>query len=174
MSSLYVLNPRKEACAIVFEDRNGKGQTLPIPVTWVPIDLTLSAPKDVLEDAPSFRRAKALNLIKVISDKEAQEILRKPGASDELARILSYGSSIVSDKLEAGEFVNVEIDTSEEELTFAAFEDETRDEASLVNQFQLLKNTGGMTESLAKKIAELAADKKWDNLFMLADQEIPK
>ena len=68
---------------------NGNGSdTVSVPLTFIPLDLTEQVTKDQLFKSSDFRRAVALGYLVLINDTEAQKLLEIPGAAMEKARLV--------------------------------------------------------------------------------------
>ena len=60
---------------------------LTIPATFVPVDLSMQASKDDLLTSAQFRQTISKGLIDLLSDEEADAILRMEGAAEEVLRL---------------------------------------------------------------------------------------
>lgn len=60
---------------------------LVIPYTWLPIDVNTMVPRQQLLQSRQFRRAVNDGLIKIISNEDAENLLRQSGAAEEQDRL---------------------------------------------------------------------------------------
>lgn len=103
---LYVVNrcsPRGEILMSVTRP-NGREQTVTVPATWIPIDLTLQSRRQELLDSPDFRRAVARGYVVPVDADEAEEFCANNSmAVTELSRILNRagGSSTFAQNVES-------------------------------------------------------------------------
>lgn len=68
--------------------QNGNGvDSVMVPITFLPIDLTEQVSKKQLIESSEFRRAVRLNIISIIGEDDAQKLLSVRGADKELARL---------------------------------------------------------------------------------------
>ncbi len=67
---------------------NGSGYNhLILPMTWLPIDLTSQIPRDQLLESVELRKALNEELLVLISEKDAQALMKEPGARAERKRL---------------------------------------------------------------------------------------
>lgn len=120
-SRLYVINqanPRGNI-NITITGTGGERHTLHIPVTFIPVDLSNQAEKELILKNPNFRRIHAKGLIAIVDGDDAEKFLQRPEIAREFARI--YGDhallpnaaghvdiSTVQDTLTPGEQATVE------------------------------------------------------------------
>jgi len=74
---------------LAIRQRNGNGEPDPLrlPLTWLPQELTREIPRQRLLASTEFRRAISKNLIGLISEEDAERLLRQSGAKDESLRL---------------------------------------------------------------------------------------
>ncbi len=70
--------------------------TIEVPNTFVPIDLTEQVSRRQLMESSEFRRAVSRGLIELITDEEASQLLTEDGAKEELARLKNSRSAMDS------------------------------------------------------------------------------
>jgi hypothetical protein len=96
-SSLWVLNNsggnKKMMGIINISVREGNGQlnTVRIPVTSIPVDLSIQATKDAILSNPQFRRVIMGKMLIAISDEQAESLLDNDQAREEQQRLYSMG-----------------------------------------------------------------------------------
>lgn len=67
---------------------NGTGfNHLNVPVTWLPVDLTMEIPREHILDSAEFRQALGKGLLGIISDADAKRLLSDPDAKEEQRRL---------------------------------------------------------------------------------------
>ncbi|MGD0511500.1 MAG: hypothetical protein ABSA33_06730, partial [Candidatus Micrarchaeaceae archaeon] len=66
-----------------------QAQSLKVPDTWLPQDLTERYPKHRILESTDFRAAVRNGLLTIISDAEAARYMRDEGAEDEQRRLVS-------------------------------------------------------------------------------------
>lgn len=97
-SSLWVLNTADTSEAeeagdilMAIPRLTGSGQTdvITLDLTWLPQDITEWIPRAQALESADFRRAVRKGLISIISEQDAQKILRRPGAKEERQRLAS-------------------------------------------------------------------------------------
>lgn len=104
---LYVLNkcrPRGEILMSVTRP-NGREQTVTVPATWIPVDLTLQSRFQEILDSPDFRRAVARGFVVPVDADEAEKFCAENQlAITELDRILNRadGSSTFAQNVGSG------------------------------------------------------------------------
>ena len=91
-SSIWVLNitKKKRRGQITFrvpEMSGGEYAVITVPDTFIPIDLITKVTREQLLQSIDFRPALNSGLLKMIKNKEAQEILSRPGVEEELERL---------------------------------------------------------------------------------------
>jgi hypothetical protein len=86
--SLYVVNSSSPKGNITFEVSDGMGgkQSILIPTTWVPIDLTTQGQKASVLSSPQFRRLLAAGLLKIPSAGHIKSLQAKSGYAQESAK----------------------------------------------------------------------------------------
>lgn len=72
---------------IAIHRSDGPPTVITIPLTWLPIDLTEKANRNVLLASPELRSSVNKELIGIITDEYAKELLAESGAKEELKRI---------------------------------------------------------------------------------------
>lgn len=93
-SSLFVVNNTKPAGELLMNIPSAKGrdQTLKIPVTWVPFDLTTQVRREDILDSPDFRKGISAGYVIAVSTESADKLFENDdGARTELQRILGRG-----------------------------------------------------------------------------------
>lgn len=126
----------------------GTAKVVTIPSTWIPINITNQVPRKSLTESPYFMEALTKGLVKAISEAEANKILGREGAQDEVERLAERARSIkeaITDKAlnKNVTVVNSNIDEEDEAANVAkpkkgvsviklddSEEDETDDEVS--------------------------------------------
>jgi hypothetical protein len=81
---LYVLNTSNPRGNInmTIDGANGSRQTITIPITDIPVDLSVQSVKRFILESPEFRRTYARGFIKIVDSNEAESLF----ANDEKAR----------------------------------------------------------------------------------------
>lgn len=98
-SSVWVLNTSggkgqgKGIVNITIIEGNGRPTVVRIPVTFIPMDLTMQATKTALTMSPDFRRLCASRVITLISEDDATKALDNDKARTEQNRLLSIDST---------------------------------------------------------------------------------
>lgn len=76
---------------------NGAGtDTIKVPLTYLPINLTEQVTRKQLLESSEFRRSIMINLVVVISEEDANSLLSMPGAREEKTRLLRESQMIDS------------------------------------------------------------------------------
>ena len=91
-TSVWVLNNTEGATRsrIIFTvpQSAGNGQDIvDVPLTFIPVDLSLQASKDILTRSTDFRRTVGKGLVILLSEAEANAKLEEDGASEEVERL---------------------------------------------------------------------------------------
>lgn len=149
----WILNESKGESRgpVIFNiERQGTNQrdTVIIADTWLPINLLQYVSRNQLSDSANFRNAINTGIIRHISDEEAQRILSRKGAKEELKLIEEYHSGTKHTMLAS------DVDEQEAEKTMSArcqriagnIEDSTCDDISIVND---IRKTPSMTRAEA-------------------------
>ncbi len=98
-SALYVLNTaggkgqQKGLIHFSVTEGNGKTSVVSVPVTFIPFDLTGRATKRALLESPDFRTIVMKGLLKIISEADAEEMLKSEEAQKEHRRLLDIDHS---------------------------------------------------------------------------------
>lgn len=98
-SSVWVLNTSgsngrsKGKLHITITEGNGRSTVVTVQDTRIPMDLTTQATKNALLTSPDFRRCVAAQVIRLISDEDAEKLLDNPDAQAEQRRLLNIGDS---------------------------------------------------------------------------------
>ena len=96
-TSLWVINNsggggrQKGVINITIRENNGHVNTIRIPVTHIPIDLTMQATRASILNTPDFRRILNGKMIIGVAAQDAQEYMKDPQAQKEYARLFSLG-----------------------------------------------------------------------------------
>ena len=96
-SSLWALNnsggggKQKGIINIVVRESSGQVNTIRIPVTNIPVDLTTQATKLAILSNPQFRRLIQGNMVQLVSMEDADRLLSTPAAQEEQKRLFSLG-----------------------------------------------------------------------------------
>lgn len=94
-SSVWVINTSskdhsgKGIINLTIVEGNGSPSVVRIPVTDIPVDLTLQATKSALMMSPNFRRIVASRIVALVSDDEAIKLLDNDQARAEQRRLLN-------------------------------------------------------------------------------------
>lgn len=143
---------------------------LKVPNTWIPIDLSLSAPKNLIVDDLTFRKCLNNNIIALVDEEWAQAVLKTEDAKLEANRLIKH-HTLSSTNLQR---IDEAVLTPEEsinplvvEMLSGSEEEETKlDEPTLYAQ--LLNNANSLNEKdwqyvienvTSEKIKELALKK---------------
>lgn len=118
--SLWIINTSSEQYeggADVFITITGKGgpSLLTVKRTWLPEQVTDRFPKKQILESMHFTNAVRQGLVKVISPKEAQAILNRPGADVERRRLRELDITVKEAVASKGIGKNVMISTGDEE-----------------------------------------------------------
>jgi hypothetical protein len=83
-SMLYVMNSSNPRGNInmTIDGANGTRQTITIPITDIPVDLSIQAVKRFILESPEFRRTFARGFLKIVSSEDAENLF----ANDDKAR----------------------------------------------------------------------------------------
>lgn len=96
-SSLWVLNnsggngKQKGVINITIPEGNGQVHTIRIPDTAIPIDITTQATKNAVLSNPQFRRLVQGQMVQIVAEDYAQQLLSTPEAQEEQRRLFSLG-----------------------------------------------------------------------------------
>ena len=96
-SSLWVLNNSGSSgnqvgvVNITIPEGNGQVNTIRIPNTFVPIDITTQATKQAVISNPQFRRMIMGNMLKIVSSESAEAFMQLPENKAEQQRLFSLG-----------------------------------------------------------------------------------
>jgi len=102
--SLFVLNntdrpdrngkPTRSAGVLLMSALvNGESRAIRIPVSWVPVDLSVQAPRKAITESAEFNRALASQAIMIMTREQALKLIRGDQASmDEYDRAMAYFS----------------------------------------------------------------------------------
>ena len=96
-SSLWIMNnsggggKQKGIINITIPEGNGQVNTLRLPVTAIPVDITTQATKNSILSNPQFRRVVQGKMIHIVSDEHASLLLSTPEAQEEQRRLFSLG-----------------------------------------------------------------------------------
>lgn len=111
-SSLWVINnsggsgKQKGVVNISIPEGNGQINTIRVPVTSIPVDLTTQATKNAILTNPQFRRLVQGSMIAICSEQHAAALLSTPEAQEEQRRLFSLGyDDLESMQLDAPEAV---------------------------------------------------------------------
>jgi len=91
-SPVYVINNTKDRGRVLIsfaDPATGRVQSVPIPVTWIPICISDLVPRDLLKASIDFRNFITRGILKLVDPEEAQRILATPEAQEELRRLYS-------------------------------------------------------------------------------------
>lgn len=89
-TQLFVINKSNPAGNVNFvvSDSNNNRTAVQVPITFIPMDLTLFAKKnDVLGD-PNFRKLVARGFLHIVDTEDAEKFLETPKAKEELNKVL--------------------------------------------------------------------------------------
>lgn len=98
-SSIWVLNKSNPKGNVTISVPNGMGniETVIMPATWIPMDLTTQSTKQSLTASPVFRRMLTLGMLQVITEEEAQTLLSPAEAQEEMQRIYAMPTEMSVD-----------------------------------------------------------------------------
>jgi hypothetical protein len=100
---IYAINKSNGDFLLTLKSEDGRNELVPIPKTWIPIQLTNFAEPKLFKRSSDFRRTVAAGSIEIISQEEAQEILRDESAQAELERIRRTAFSDVNYESESSD-----------------------------------------------------------------------
>lgn len=139
----------------------GGADTVKMPVTWLPVDLTGQVSKRQLLKGSEFRRAVTTGYIRLISEEEAMKAFQQAGAKEEMERLQ------IEDRVLQSESANMTAGTEAAEaetemlppriIHFIAAMEEASSASSVLNT---LRNMGALAEEEYKAIAKAAENKK--------------
>lgn len=157
--SLWVINSSSQILTINVNNSNGTVKTLKLEKTWVPQDLSMQALADDIIMSPDFRRARAMELIRVQdANKVADLFKRDPEAKAEYQRIVT--KSNISSVLEktSVQVVDTAREASADEILVTTVFGKPNEKA-VKNEIRVLHTSNKLNESailaLAKKADEL-------------------
>lgn len=82
---------------IAINDGIGNTIGVKVPITWIPVDMTTQVTKNALIANPQFRRLVAANILKVIAEDHALQILNTAEGRKESQRIHSANPQAAND-----------------------------------------------------------------------------
>lgn len=110
-SHVYVYNRatekyRQKAVVLIPQQKpDGTSDSIPVPATWIPYDLSECIPKDMLLNNMIFMRLVAQGVLELVRTAEAQTILDTPAAMAEAERIRASSLVIPDPNSGPGEFL---------------------------------------------------------------------
>ena len=100
--SIWVGNTTKGSSRgqVVFRvyDRAGGSTSVNVPDTWLPIDLTEMASREQLLSSSDFRGAIRNGMLVLLKEKQAQELMAKRGATDEVQRVRNLSQEVDNER----------------------------------------------------------------------------
>lgn len=133
-------------------------ETLIIAPTWVPQELTGQIPKNILLNSSDFRRAVTNGWIRIISEEYAADMLKQPGAKEELDKVTARNNStditsvegmsditvndVITDPIESQE-ASIRVSPS----VMAVFGEFENDELSELEVLNALRNLGDLNNT---------------------------
>lgn len=90
-TSVWAMNNTNPRGALNLTMPDGLGGTtiMVLPVTWIPVDLTTQATKEMLLKSPVFRRMVTMQVIQLLTEEAAAAIMTDPDAKKEALRVYS-------------------------------------------------------------------------------------
>lgn len=131
---VFALNATRgsDRAQIIVTVRSGdRTDTVTVPPTWIPIDMTLQTTKEALMASPEFRRALANNLLSLIDADEADSILAQNDAQEEVRRLQAM-ANLSADVVQLNRSANAEgivdpaVQELNEQLKGAGIQDKSR------------------------------------------------
>lgn len=99
--NLWVLNTtsgEKRAMLVIgLSAKDGARESLRVPVTWLPLNLTEQHTRESILQSPNFRRALAQGAITAITEEQAMAEFSREGAEEERARVRRIDSGAMTD-----------------------------------------------------------------------------
>lgn len=154
---------------------NGPGvDSVKVPVTFLPVDLTGQVPKRQLLASSDFRRAVTSGYLKLVEADEAEKTLEQPGAQNELRRIQDEDRSVASAsaRLTAGTDAPeaVSSNLSPRVQQFLVTIEEASSASTILNT---LRSMGELTEEEYRAVGKSAEAKKgFDSVISYCDDQI--
>lgn len=92
-STVFVINNAKPKGNInlTVADGMGRQRNVRVPISWIPVDLTMQITRKSLLEDPQFRTLVAKRVILIIDNDAAREFLKNPDAAEEYARLYAVG-----------------------------------------------------------------------------------
>lgn len=84
---IYAINHSNGDYLLNLKAEDGRNELVPIPKTWIPIQLTNFAEPKLFKRSSDFRRTVASGNLEIVSIEKAQEILSRDDAKAELERV---------------------------------------------------------------------------------------
>lgn len=152
----------------------GGSDSVKIPVTYLPVDLTGQVPKGQLMASSDFRRAVTSGYLELIDEASANKILEGPGAAEELRRLREEDNSLTADsaRLTAGTEAEeaVSATMSPRVQQFLANLEEATNATSVLNT---LRAMGELEEAEYAEIRKVAESKRgFDEVVAFCDEAI--
>lgn len=172
--NLWVINQHENTLLIPYTDRSGNSVAVAIPQTYIPINLTLNGSRRDIINAPNYKRAIMLKLIREVSEEEVEKIFKNKDAQVEQDRIYKLAENI---SLNGDETIDVRIenmvDRNDDSSVLAHTVTSIESHDAQNNKFRSLVNSGKMNVQAAKLIKreiKKEEDKKKRNrtLFVMA------
>ena len=157
--AVWAINNTKPLGPILIELKNGVGgnETVNIPGSWCPFDVTTICMKKDLLETPTFRRLVAMKSILIVPVALAEEILATPEAGEEQQKLYSKNNvGIVLNTPDGSAAVDVENAPNENVSPIASMlvEQNKDDEKAML---QALRNAAGsLSDTDFQYIAENA------------------
>lgn len=153
---------------------NGTGvDSVKIPVTWIPIDLTGQVPKRQLMQSSDFRRAVTGGALMLMEEEAADKIRKEPGARAEITRLQAEERSVTSAsaKLTAG---TTELEAQAGTVSarvqqFMVNMEEAKDQSASLNT---LRSMGRLQEAELRAVSALAGARRFTDIVAFCEKAI--
>lgn len=165
-SPLYVRNKADGDFLLTLYSKQGSPESVPLPRTWIPILATSFAPTSLFKESTDFRKALGKGIIEIIDQKEAEEILKRPEAIQELERLRrDVFSAFTTESSPVSSYEAMEA-IAKEEINERVVDTMLRDDLGVDDKMSMLINEaerGGLKKEDFEYIIAQATDKKISN-----------
>lgn len=175
---VWVLNTSKGSnrSIIVLSVPKAQGGTdnVRVPVTFLPINLTDQVPKRQLLQSSDFRRAVSSRWLSLVSEEEAQKVMGRPGAQEEIDRLMMEERTINNDSarmvagVENPEAVASTGISPRVQQFISTLEESSEPKAAL----NTLRSMGELTEQEFRAVSRVAADRKYQDIVAHCEEQI--
>lgn len=154
---------------------NGQGvDSVKIPVTFLPIDLTGQVAKRQLLNSGEFRRAVSTGYLELVDPSEAEKVMKQPGAREEMLRLAEADRAITaaSQRLTAGS-EGTEAATTNISPRVQQFLVSMEEAVDPITTLNTLRSMGRLNEEELKAIGTAAENKRgFDIVVQYCEEQI--